>query len=156
MVAATVSVPAACQRKTHVFIKATSVLRTAELLTAGDILCLGPLYWKERLPSFVYKGLGDYWNPTSQLFIHYTLQYIMLLLSSALSFMLACALRVEAVPMSQSIPPAMRRTDVSVVTPMTSTQLASLAPYTEFARAAYCSPGIVTDWQCGRTQFHSA
>ncbi|KAJ8595223.1 alpha/beta-hydrolase [Rhizopogon salebrosus TDB-379] len=44
----------------------------------------------------------------------------------------------------------MRRTDVSVVTPMTSTQLASLAPYTEFARAAYCSPSIVTDWQCGQ------
>ncbi|KAG1745926.1 Alpha/Beta hydrolase protein [Suillus paluster] len=76
------------------------------------------------------------------------LQYIMLFLASASSFMLACILQVAAVP--HPAPPAMRRADVSVLTQMTSTQLADLAPYTEFARAAYCSPTIVTGWQCGQ------
>ncbi|EGN98489.1 hypothetical protein SERLA73DRAFT_56451 [Serpula lacrymans var. lacrymans S7.3] len=42
-----------------------------------------------------------------------------------------------------------RRAQVSSLTQMTSTQLNDLAPFTEFARAAYCSPSIVTGWQCG-------
>ncbi|KAG1751228.1 Alpha/Beta hydrolase protein [Suillus lakei] len=62
--------------------------------------------------------------------------------------MLACILQVAAAP--HSAPPAMRRADVSVVTQMSSIQLADLAPYTQFARAAYCSPTIVTGWQCGQ------
>jgi hypothetical protein len=48
----------------------------------------------------------------------------------------------------------MRRADVSIVTQMSSIQLADLTPYTEFARAAYCSPITVTGWECGRTQSH--
>ncbi|KAG2037817.1 Alpha/Beta hydrolase protein [Suillus americanus] len=72
----------------------------------------------------------------------------MLFLSSASSFMLACILQVAAAP--HAAPPAIRRADVSVVTQMSSIQLADLAPYTEFARAAYCSPTIVTGWQCGQ------
>jgi hypothetical protein len=64
--------------------------------------------------------------------------------------MFAWNLQVAAVP--YPAPPPMRRADVSVVTQMSSSQLADLAPYTEFARAAYCSPTIVTGWQCGRTQ----
>ncbi|KAG2129110.1 Alpha/Beta hydrolase protein [Suillus clintonianus] len=72
----------------------------------------------------------------------------MLFLASLSSFMLACILQVAAVP--HPAPPTMRRADVSVLTQMTSTQLADLAPYTEFARAAYCSPTIVTGWQCGQ------
>ncbi|EGN98358.1 hypothetical protein SERLA73DRAFT_161166 [Serpula lacrymans var. lacrymans S7.3] len=41
------------------------------------------------------------------------------------------------------------RAQVSTVTNMTATQLSDLAPYTEFARAAYCSPSIVQGWACG-------
>ncbi|KAJ8586616.1 alpha/beta-hydrolase [Rhizopogon salebrosus TDB-379] len=44
----------------------------------------------------------------------------------------------------------MRRTDVLAVTQMRSTQLADLAPYTEFARASYCPSSIVTGWKCGQ------
>ncbi|KAG1770893.1 Alpha/Beta hydrolase protein [Suillus placidus] len=72
----------------------------------------------------------------------------MLFFSSASSVMFACILHVAAVP--RPARPAMRRADVSVVTQMSSIQLADLAPYTEFARAAYCSPTIVTGWQCGQ------
>lgn len=32
---------------------------------------------------------------------------------------------------------------------MSAAQLAALAPYTQFARAAYCSPNIVQGWKCG-------
>lgn len=92
------------------------------------------------------------WDPAFQLFIHCALQYIMFFFSSASNFMLACILQVAAV--SHRAPPAIRRADVSVVTQMSSKQLADLAPYTQFARAAYCSPTIVTGWQCGRTQSH--
>jgi hypothetical protein len=79
---------------------------------------------------------------------------IVFLFSSAV--LLARALQVEAVSMPHPTPPAMRRTDVSAVTQMTSTQLADLAPYTEFSRASYCPSSIVTGWKCGRTQFHSS
>ncbi|KAI6039317.1 Alpha/Beta hydrolase protein [Pisolithus marmoratus] len=41
----------------------------------------------------------------------------------------------------------LRGRSVSVLSP---SQLASLAPYTEFARAAYCSPSIVDGWKCGQ------
>ncbi|KAG1770869.1 Alpha/Beta hydrolase protein [Suillus placidus] len=72
----------------------------------------------------------------------------MFFLFSASSFMLACILQVAAV--SHPAPPAMHRADVSVVTQMSSIQLADLAPYSEFARAAYCSPTMVTGWRCGQ------
>lgn len=36
------------------------------------------------------------------------------------------------------------------VSVLSSSQLASLAPYSEFARAAYCSPNIVDGWKCGQ------
>ena len=36
------------------------------------------------------------------------------------------------------------------VTTVTPAQLAELTPYTQFARAAYCSPSIVQGWACGR------
>ncbi|KAH7885279.1 Alpha/Beta hydrolase protein [Phlebopus sp. FC_14] len=45
--------------------------------------------------------------------------------------------------------PAVQRAQVVSVTPMSASQLADLAPYTEFARAAYCNPGIVQGWNCG-------
>ncbi|KAG6377045.1 alpha beta-hydrolase [Boletus reticuloceps] len=35
---------------------------------------------------------------------------------------------------------------VASVTAVSAAQLAALAPYTQFARAAYCSPSIVQDW----------
>ncbi|KAF8133739.1 alpha beta-hydrolase [Boletus edulis] len=38
---------------------------------------------------------------------------------------------------------------VASVTAVSAAQLAALAPYTQFARAAYCSPSIVQDWTCG-------
>ncbi|KAI9573644.1 Alpha/Beta hydrolase protein [Boletus coccyginus] len=36
------------------------------------------------------------------------------------------------------------------VTTVTSAELSELAPYTQFARAAYCSPSIVQGWACGQ------
>ncbi|KAH9887337.1 alpha/beta-hydrolase [Cubamyces lactineus] len=35
------------------------------------------------------------------------------------------------------------------VTPLSSTDLAGLAPYTQFARAAYCDPSKIVNWSCG-------
>lgn len=66
--------------------------------------------------------------------------------------MLACILQVAAV--SYRAPSAMRRADVSVVTQMSSTDVADLKPYAEFARIAYCSPLMVGSWSCGSTQSH--
>ncbi|KAI6027657.1 Alpha/Beta hydrolase protein [Pisolithus microcarpus] len=36
------------------------------------------------------------------------------------------------------------------VSVLSLSQLAGLAPYSEFARAAYCSPNIVDGWKCGQ------
>lgn len=52
-----------------------------------------------------------------------------------------------------AIPTYAPRTQVPSVTTMTSGQLSALAPYTQFARAAYCSPDIVQGWACGRVSF---
>lgn len=71
----------------------------------------------------------------------------MFLFSSASGFIFACVLQVAGVPHPGL---AISRADVSVVTQISSIQLADLAPYTEFARAAYCSPTIVTGWNCGQ------
>ncbi|TFK48689.1 alpha/beta-hydrolase [Heliocybe sulcata] len=45
--------------------------------------------------------------------------------------------------------PAPAARSAADVTTLTAAQLSSLAPYTQFARAAYCDPSIVTGWQCG-------
>ncbi|KAL4069869.1 Alpha/Beta hydrolase protein [Scleroderma yunnanense] len=45
--------------------------------------------------------------------------------------------------------PGLQDRDIGKVTTMSSSQLTALAPYTEFARAAYCSPSIVQGWNCG-------
>ena len=45
---------------------------------------------------------------------------------------------------------AARPTHAPLPRAMTSAQLSELAPYTQFARAAYCSPSIVQGWACGR------
>ena len=34
-------------------------------------------------------------------------------------------------------------------TQLTSSQLAAFAPYTQLARAAYCQPTKLTNWNCG-------
>lgn len=36
------------------------------------------------------------------------------------------------------------------VTALSSSQLASFAPFTQFARAAYCDSSKVKNWQCGQ------
>ncbi|KAH7928461.1 alpha/beta-hydrolase [Leucogyrophana mollusca] len=71
----------------------------------------------------------------------------MLSLPSIVLSIAAGGLGVAAIP--SLAPPVLARDEVTVVTTMTSAQLADLAPYTEFARAAYCSPSIVDGWQCG-------
>jgi len=50
------------------------------------------------------------------------------------------ALGVFAVPAIRS---------AATVTNLTPAQISSFAPYTQFARAAYCNPLIVQGWQCG-------
>ncbi|EIW51601.1 alpha/beta-hydrolase [Trametes versicolor FP-101664 SS1] len=37
----------------------------------------------------------------------------------------------------------------AAVTALSNTELASYAPFTQFARAAYCSPSVVKTWSCG-------
>jgi hypothetical protein len=110
---------------------------------------------KVRPYDILYKATDHIpppWDLAFQLFIHCTLQHIMFFFSYASSFMLVCILQVAAV--DYPAPPAMREADASPVTQMSSAQLANLAPYTEFARAAYCPPITVTGWKCGRTQSH--
>jgi len=66
-----------------------------------------------------------------------------------LLFALVLVGTVTALP-SAVIPP-FRDRDVATLTVMPAAQLAALAPYTQFARAAYCSPNIVQGWKCGGT-----
>lgn len=44
----------------------------------------------------------------------------------------------------------------SGVSTLSSTQLSDLAPFTQFARAAYCGSSKVQNWQCGRTSGSSS
>jgi hypothetical protein len=38
---------------------------------------------------------------------------------------------------------------ITAVTALSSTDISNLAPFTQFARAAYCNPEVVQDWTCG-------
>lgn len=69
----------------------------------------------------------------------FNFQAILAVLSSAL------ALRVSALPADARSFPLARR----AVTQLTSAQVAAFAPYTEFARAAYCPSSGISDWSCG-------
>ncbi|PCH40107.1 hypothetical protein WOLCODRAFT_23846 [Wolfiporia cocos MD-104 SS10] len=60
--------------------------------------------------------------------------------------------RVSAAPASSRVS---RRSspsfiDPSVVTTLTSDEISTFTPYTQFARAAYCVSSIITDWTCGQ------
>lgn len=44
---------------------------------------------------------------------------------------------------------------VDTVTALSTTQISDLAPFTQFARAAYCPPDEVLNWTCGGPFFHS-
>lgn len=59
---------------------------------------------------------------------------------------LLVALAAAAIPTCPAIP----RVTLDAATTLSPAQLAALAPYTQFARAAYCSPSIVQYWTCGR------
>ncbi|KIK93724.1 hypothetical protein PAXRUDRAFT_33881 [Paxillus rubicundulus Ve08.2h10] len=59
------------------------------------------------------------------------------------------SLGVTAMPSLTPLVPPVRRAQVTSLTTVTPSQLAAFAPYTSFARAAYCSPSIVQGWQCG-------
>jgi hypothetical protein len=37
----------------------------------------------------------------------------------------------------------------SGVVQLSAAQIAEFAPFTQFARAAYCDPSIITEWKCG-------
>lgn len=39
------------------------------------------------------------------------------------------------------------------VTPLSASELNSLAPFTQFARAAYCPTNVLQSWSCGRVFF---
>ncbi|KAJ3784012.1 Alpha/Beta hydrolase protein [Lentinula aff. detonsa] len=62
--------------------------------------------------------------------------YSLLLISAALS---SCGL-------TTAIPAGLHRRDV---TQLSATELAGFAPFTQFARAAYCGTDILSDWTCG-------
>lgn len=46
-----------------------------------------------------------------------------------------------------AVPHLVHRTETS----LSASQLTYLAPYTQFARAAYCSTSGLSNWSCGRT-----
>ncbi|KAF9451947.1 alpha/beta-hydrolase [Macrolepiota fuliginosa MF-IS2] len=60
---------------------------------------------------------------------------------SSLFSLCALVLLVAAVPMA--------KLDKRAVTPLSSTDLSSLAPFTQFARAAYCPTDVLKNWSCG-------
>ncbi|KAF9241189.1 Alpha/Beta hydrolase protein [Melanogaster broomeanus] len=68
-----------------------------------------------------------------------------MLTSSAFLFVALSVLGVVAMPSITAPVAPVRRAQVTSVTTMASSQLSALAPYTEFARAAYCSPSIVQE-----------
>lgn len=39
------------------------------------------------------------------------------------------------------------------VTPLSASELTSFAPFTQFARAAYCPTNVLQSWSCGRGCF---
>jgi hypothetical protein len=72
-----------------------------------------------------------------------------MLVSSVLLLALLHSLGVTAMPSLNPQSAPVRRAQVTSLTTVTPSQLAGFAPYTEFARAAYCPPSIVQGWQCG-------
>lgn len=64
-----------------------------------------------------------------------------------LTIALVSALGTTAMPRHST------RGQVSSVTAMSSDQLSALTPYTQFARAAYCSPSVLQGWACGGMSF---
>ncbi|KAF9241188.1 Alpha/Beta hydrolase protein [Melanogaster broomeanus] len=72
-----------------------------------------------------------------------------MLASFAYLLTLLSALGVVAMPgITPPVAPE-RRAQVTRVTPMPQSQISALAPYTQFARAAYCSPSVIQGWRCG-------
>jgi len=69
------------------------------------------------------------------------------MLSSLLSFVCAAAFYLTAV---QAAPAAELDTRAGV-TALSSAELASYTPYTQFARAAYCPTSVLNGWKCGGT-----
>ena len=55
-------------------------------------------------------------------------------------------LLLSALVVARAAPQLFTRTE----TPVSALELAALAPYTQFARAAYCPIRSLPDWKCGR------
>ncbi len=63
---------------------------------------------------------------------------------------LLCSLAVAiAVPNPSLDAPILAKKSADTVTQLSASALAALAPYTQFARAAYCDSSKVTGWACG-------
>lgn len=77
-----------------------------------------------------------------------------LLLTSCLALALGAA-QALAVPAPASEALELPHVEVARagVTTLSASQLSGLAPYTQFARAAYCDSSKITGWQCGRRLF---
>jgi hypothetical protein len=46
-------------------------------------------------------------------------------------------------------PPLLRARQANVVTQLSAVEVSSLVPLAQFARAAYCPPDKIKDWNCG-------
>lgn len=70
--------------------------------------------------------------------------------SSSLAALLITAVSTAALPRTRN---DVARVDISSrsVTTLTSSQLSAFTPFTQFARAAYCDPSVITGWTCGGT-----
>ena len=76
----------------------------------------------------------------------------MLSLLAHLAVLAFTALGVQALP-SPVVDASAAHVDLlprDGVTTLSAATLAGLAPYTQFARAAYCDSSIVQGWKCGR------
>ncbi|EIM81619.1 alpha/beta-hydrolase [Stereum hirsutum FP-91666 SS1] len=72
--------------------------------------------------------------------------------SSSLVALLITAVSTAALPpRTRNGATDIARVDISSrsVTTLTSSQLSAFTPFTQFARAAYCDPSVITGWTCG-------
>ena len=68
-------------------------------------------------------------------------------------FFLAAALlfaSIGAVPLPGIPEVAERDLETRAVSAMVAADISSFTPFTQFARAAYCQPSKVMNWNCGR------
>ena len=94
-------------------------------------------------PSFV-RYFVRFWHPSRMLSPFF---------STASKFIIAVTLlsaSVEALPLPGIPEVAERNLETRAVKIVSATDISSFTPFTQFARAAYCQPSKIKNWNCGR------